>query len=331
MKALYDRGKRAYDRRTPGGTIEAIADYESAIARDSSYTLAWAGLVDSYARALERGFIVPGESHDSVLVLAVAAADRMLATDSMSAAAWTAESHLVRQVDPTDVAPSIRSARRALQIDSTRAEAWHFLALDLAEQGDHEGAIAAWRRNVTMNPRYKQGVAFMGLAHYWHRSYDSAAVWADSALTVDPNDLLGRSVAGYVAIEQGDTVRSAAEFAAVRRLSSEVELSNALAGSALAKARAGQRRQAQAMLREADLIGAAYAPVPLHTAVYVAQAYAELGEADQALFWLTRYEPRRDLHFQLHLRCDPPFDPIAGDPRFQALLIAPDPAPRRAC
>jgi tetratricopeptide (TPR) repeat protein len=331
VKALYDRGKRAYDRRTPGGTIEAIADYGAAIARDSTYTPAWAGLVDSYARALERGFIIPGEKRDSALVLAVAAADRMLVTDSMSAAAWTAEAHLVRQVDPTDVAPSIRSARRALQLDSTSAEAWHFLALGLAEQGDHDGAIAAWRRCVKANPRYKQGVAFMSIAHYWHRSYDSAAAWADSALALDANDYMARSVAGYAATERGDSVRSAVEFAAARRLSSEVETANALAGSSQGEARAGHRQEAAATLREADSIGTAYSPVPLHTAVYIAQAYAELGEADKALAWLTRYQPRRDLHFQLHLRCDPPFDAVAADPRFRALLIRPRPPAGHGC
>ena len=331
VKALYDRGKRAYDRRTPGGTVEAIASYQAAIARDSSYTPAWAGLVDSYARALERGFAIPGQSRDSTLVLAVAAADRMLVTDSMSAAGWTAEAHLVRQVDPTDVAPSIRSARRALQIDSTRAEAWHFLAMGLAEQGDYEGAMSAWRRVVKVNPRYKQGLAFMSIAHYWHRSYDSAATWADSALALDANDYLARSSAGYAATERGDTVRSAVEFAAARRLSSGVEVANALAGTAQSEARAGRRTDAAATLRAADSIAAAYAPVPLHTAVYVAQAYAELGQADKALAWLDRFQPRRDLHFQLHLRCDPPFDPIAADPRFRALLLQPRPPAGQGC
>jgi len=331
VKALYDRGKRAYDRRTPGGTVEAIADFGAAIGRDSSYTLAWAGLVGSYARALERGFVIPGETRDSVLVLAVAAADRMLASDSTSAAAWTAEAHIVRLVDPTDVNPSLRAVRHALALDSTMPEAWHFLAMDRAESGDYEGAMAAWRRSVKVNPKYKQGAGFMSIAHYWHRSYDSAAVWADSALALDANDYQARSAAAYAATEHGDTVRSAAEFAAARRLSSEVELANSLAGSALAQARAGRRTEGRAMLRTADSIGAAYTPLPLHTAVYVAQAHAALGDVEGALAWLTRYQPRRDLHFQLHLRCDPPFDPIAGDPRFQALLIQPRPPAGQGC
>ena len=331
VTALYERGKRAYDRRTPGGTVEAIADYKAAIARDSSYTLAWAGLVNAYARALERGFGIPGLTHDSVLVLAVAAADRMLVSDSTSAAAWTAEAHIVRLVDPTDVSPSLRAVHQALELDSTAAEARHLLAMDLAESGDFKGAMAAWRRCVALNPRYKQGVGFMSIAHYWHRSYDSAAVWADSALALDANDYQAHTVAGAAAIERGDTVRSAAEFDAARRLSSEVEVSNALAGTAMAHAGAGRLAEARASLRAADSIGAAYTPIPLHTAVYLASAHSRLGETDKALLWLSRYQPRRDLHFQLHLRCDPPFDPIAGDPRFQALLIRPRPPAGQGC
>jgi len=331
VKALYDRGKRAYDRRTPGGTVEAIAAYDAAIQRDSSFTPAWAGLVDAYARALERGFGIPGISRDSVLVLAVAAADRMLVSDSMNAAAWTAEAHIVRLVDPTNVDPSIRATRRALQLDSTLAEAWHYQALGLAEQGSFDAAMTDWRRGVRANPRYKQGLAFLSIAHYWRRNYDSAAVWADSALAVDANDFLARSSAGYAATERGDTVRSAAEFDAALRLVNEVERANALAGSAQGKARAGRRQEARALVRAADSIGAAYTPVPLHTAVFVAQAWAALGEGDKALAWLDRYQPRRDLHFQLHLRCDPPFDSIAADPRFRALLIQPRPPAGQGC
>jgi hypothetical protein len=50
-----------------------------------------------------------------------------------------------------------------------------------------------------------------------------------------------------------------------------------------------------------------------------------------AIAWLRRFTPSNDLHFQLHLRCDAPFDPIAGDPGFRALLLAPRPAGSRGC
>jgi len=55
--------------------------------------------------------------------------------------------------------------------------------------------------------------------------------------------------------------------------------------------------------------------------VNIAAAYAALGEVGRALAWLERYRPVRDLHFQLHLRLDPPLDPLRNQPRFRALLV----------
>lgn len=186
--------------------------------------------------------------------------------------------------------------------------------------------MESWRRSVAVTPTYTEGLAFLGLAHYWRREYDSAAVWADSAIAIDPTYLLARSAAGYIAIERGDFSRGIAAFDAARRLSTEVEVVNASEGIALAEARAGDKNGARALLQQTEASAAAYVPPPLHTVVYRAQAYAALGDIRRAVNWLSRYQPRRDLHFQLHLRCDPPFDPIAGDPAFKALLIAARPS-----
>lgn len=109
-----------------------------------------------------------------------------------------------------------------------------------------------------------------------------------------------------------------------------MEYANSLANGALARARAGRHGEGRALLRTADSLGGAYMP-NAHTAVYVAQAYAAVGEPDQAVAWLTRYEPRGDNHFQFHLRCDPPFDPIRNDARFRALLVTPSPPPGQGC
>ena len=170
----------------------------------------------------------------------------------------------------------------------------------------------------------------MALGHYWARQYDSAAAWADSAIAVDPNYLLGREAAGHIAVERGDAERALAAFDAARRIGTGVEYVNSIANEALARARAGRTVEAQALLREADSLGIAYMP-NAHTAVYLAQAHAALGQADQALGWFTRYEPRGDIHFQFHLRCDPPFDALRDDPRFQALLTQPSPPAGRGC
>jgi hypothetical protein len=89
--------------------------------------------------------------------------------------------------------------------------------------------------------------------------------------------------------------------------------------------------RARELLRTVDSLASRYDPVPVHTAVFLAEAHAAAGDADRAMAWLGRYSPSSDLHFQLHLRCDPAFDPIARDQRFLALLVTERPPPPRGC
>jgi tetratricopeptide (TPR) repeat protein len=329
--ALYQRGMQGYDRRTPEGIRDAIQDFTAALRRDSTYAEAWAGLGKAYVRAFERRFVFPGLAGDSVLHLAVIAVDRALAIDRRNADVWGTQAVLNRDLDPTNLTPAFRALRQALALDSNDARAWHYLAMSLAESGEMDEALKAWRRSVRANPSYTQGLAFLGLGHYWRRQYDSAAHWADSAVSVEPNYLLGRATVGQVAVELNNVVRGRAAFEAARRLSTDVEVVNALAGSALAEARGGSPRVARRILARAEALAAAYTPAPLHTAVFLAHVYAALGDPNHAVAWLRRYSPREDLHFQLHLRCDPPFDPIVRDPGFQSLLLVRGSRPVRGC
>jgi len=221
----------------------------------------------------------------------------------------------------------MRAARKAIALDSLNGQAWHFLAIGLAEQGMLDSALNVWREGVRRRPSYTYALTFMAQAHIWHRQYDSAAVWADSALAIDPNFLTARDVAGQVEVERGNFARAIAAFDASGRLGTDVDAATALTGRALAEARMGQRREARATLQVADSIERRFTPTPLHMAIAIARAYAALGNVADAVAWLRRYPVQQDLHFQLHLRCDSPFDAIASDPRYRALLAA---RPRRA-
>jgi tetratricopeptide (TPR) repeat protein len=328
---LYQRGVRGYEQRTPAGANDAIQALTAAVQRDSTYAAAWAELAKAYARAFERRFVFPGLARDSVLRLAVTAVDRALALDRRNGDAWATQAYVSRQLDPTDLTPAFRSLREALALDSTNSTAWHYLAISYAESGDMDKALAAWHRSVMANPSYAQGLAFLGLGYYWRRQDDSAARWADSSIAVDPNYLLGRTTVGQVAIELGNVARGRAAFAAARRVGSDVEVVNTLAGSALAEAHGGSTGDARRLLQRAESLATAYSPAPLHTAVLMAQVYAELGDPHHAIAWLRGYTPREDLHFQLHLRCDPRFDAIAREPGFQALLLVRGGRPAHGC
>jgi tetratricopeptide (TPR) repeat protein/tRNA A-37 threonylcarbamoyl transferase component Bud32 len=318
--ALYRRGVRAYDRRTPAGVAEAVAALRAAIGRDSTYAPAWNALAKAYARAYGRAFRLPDIPAERVLTLGIDAVDRALELDSLSADAWLTQGMLRQQIDPVDYGPTLRAVRRSIQLDSTQARPWHVLALFLADSGDFDGAFAAWRRSIHLDPAYAEGLAFFALAHYWRRNFDSAAVWADSAIRIDPNYLLARQAAGSVAIERGDSLKAEAEFDAALHVSTDVETVNSIAGMALAKARSGQLTEAKALVQRAESLSTTYEPLPLHTAIYLAHVYSALGDASRSLRALNRFQPLRNKHFQLHLRCDPPFEPLLGDQRYRAML-----------
>jgi hypothetical protein len=132
-------------------------------------------------------------------------------------------------------------------------------------------------------------------------------------------------------VERGDFGRARADFDAAERLSTDVEVVHTLAGKALAAGRAGASGEASVLLQRADSLAASYTPTPLHAAVWLAAAHAGLGDADGAVEWLQRFTPAADLHFQIHLRCDPPFQAIENDERFRALLVMERPSGSRGC
>jgi tetratricopeptide (TPR) repeat protein len=319
LVTLYRRGVRGYEQRTAIGAVDAIRSFKAAIARDSNHAPSWVGLAKTYVRSVERQYQIPGLGADSVVRLAVGALDRALALDSTDADVWTGKAAVARKVDPTDVRPSIRAARRAIAIDSAAGQAWHFLALGLAEQGDLQAALDAWRQCAVRNRAYTLCLAFLGQGYYWHERYDSAAVWVDSALVIDPNYLTALVLLGQIEVERGNYPRAISSFEAAARLGTDAEKANALSGRALAEARSGHAAAARATLAEVDSIARTFSPIPVHV-TWIAEAHAALGDVDAAIGWLTRY-PQRDLHYQLHLRCDPPFAVIAPDRRYQSLVI----------
>ena len=321
IAALYRRGMRGYDSRTPAGVQEAVRSFNAAVARDSTYAPAWVGLAKTYIRVVERQVPLPGVDEDSALRLGVTAVDRALLLNSTDAEAFVAQAAVARKVDATDVGPSIRAARKAIALDSTNVAARHYLALDLAETRSVAEAMDVWREIVHLSPTYTQGLTFKSIAHYWNKQYDSAQVWIDSAIAVDPNYLLAHNQAGYLAVERGNISRAIASFDAAARLSTDVERVLAYAGRAFAEARSGDTLRSRAMLRRIDSLTASYPTTSLHLAVDVATAYAALGDVDGALSWLRRYPEPRDLHFQLHLRCDAPLAVLARDARYRALLL----------
>src|SRR5438132_104090 len=84
----YIAGRAAIRARTATAAARAIAAYDRAIALDSSFAPAYAGLAHAYNVAADWGWDLPGVPYDSLGPLATGAARRAIALDSTSGETW---------------------------------------------------------------------------------------------------------------------------------------------------------------------------------------------------------------------------------------------------
>ncbi len=295
---LYLRG--VYELNKRGLALNRAIDYfRRAIALDSTYAPAWAGLALAY----------------DVRPIWIAA------------------------VRPEDgLSQGYEAARRALARDSTLAEAHTAAALPLAYlRCDYAGAEREFRRAIELNPSYTTAHQWYGeLLSYLGRS-DQAASEGEEALSLDPFspstylDLARTYVVAGRPEKSEATLRRGLEiapdvsyfrvFLAGTVLPAEGKLGEALAlaeslplasdnyALAYVLAARGRRDEARHLLPKAE---AEASPVN------VAGIFLALGERDSAFAWLERWAARPATDTESPF--GPALAPLRGDPRFAAIL-----------
>ena len=327
-RQLYLRGQTQQARRTNTGAAEAIALFSRAIERDSSFALAWAGLSRSAQYAASRGFSIPGRSTDSLITLAFNASDRAVELDSTNVEIWNVRARAATAVDPTDRNAALSAIGRALTLDSTSSAAWYSLGLIREELLDAKGAEAAWLRAVKLNPKNVEALSFLGLHYLWAGQYQKGVPWADSAVALDPTYILARTTAGLLAVELGRPDDAEHQNEAYFRLTSGRERVDGLAVQVLVALARGDSSAARNYAAQAAKFSNIEKPTK-HDAAYIGAAFAAIGDTARAVRWLAAYQPRGDLHYQLHLKRDPGLSWVKG-PRGRGLLTPDPPTPTSA-
>jgi serine/threonine protein kinase/Tfp pilus assembly protein PilF len=321
----YRRGEELLHHRTQGSFSKAIELFTEATRRDSTFARGWAGLARAMGWAREFQWRVSGVVADSLVARQLEASERAMELDSLDPESWLVRAAVSQSVDPTTRNGVLTAVRRALALDPRNDEGWWRLGAALEEVGDPEGAVKSLRRAVALAPGKGHYTAFLSNHFYWQRQYDSAKVWGDSAVAVDPTLPYAREVAGAAALALGQRDAAEADYEASRRLDNGPSVVRALEGLAEVAAQSGDTASALAFIAKAEPIVDSAAPA-LHSAIALASAYATINQDARALQWLERYQPRRDLHFQLHLRRDLRLDPLRSQAAFQHLLSgAPEP------
>ncbi len=317
--SLYLSARAQSGRRSATATARGVELYQQAIKRDSGFADAWAGLAKAIQFSLNWRYPVPNIPKDSLVPLMVRASDRALEADSNSAESWMARAVVLRELDRTTSHDRLDALIHALRIDSANADVWYAISGAWQDSLENRRAIAALRRAVQLNPRHASALGFLALNYIWLRNNDSALAWADSSKKIDPTLIWSRQSRALALLLLGNTAESEIDFEAATRLGRGSDQVMGWAGLADIDFKRGDKHAADTIMVHAVVVADTIHPT-VHDAVYLAWGFTATNQPERALRILERYEPRKDVHFQLHLQRDPVFDPLRSKPRFLALL-----------
>jgi TolB-like protein/Tfp pilus assembly protein PilF len=304
---LYLQGRYAMGPRTHDGLMHAIELFKQAVARDSSYALAYSGLADAYGLvAGYSGALSPAEGFER----GRDAANRALSLDSTSAAAHTSVAfmslfYLYKWADAE------RDLSAAVASDSAYTFAHVIRGWMFSITGRSTLGIRELERARQLEPLSPLVNTRLGSLLYYAGDTDGAVRQLRSTLATDSTYTLAHAELAHVLAAQGKVDEALAELAKAPDFTYRYEAAPVI----YAVARAGRAAEARRML--ASRLG--QMDRTHIDAAGTALVYVGLGDTTEAFRWLDRAMQDRPWSLSL-LRIEPLWRPIASDPRFVAHL-----------
>jgi serine/threonine-protein kinase len=306
----YLDGRYYWARRGATGLRTAIGYFERALARDSNFARAWAGL--SMAQVVLPLFTdLPP---DSLLALASQNAERALRLDPTLADAHLALAYSLKGQWRWD--DSERQFREALARAPDDATVHHWYGVLLYVIGRIDEAVAQLRLAKQLDPLAVQIGTDLYYALYLARRYDEAFTEAMRVWAMDTTKADGSLQIGMIQLARGRPDRALLAFEAARRLGIGFDMRAFLSTT---YRRLGRTRQAD------SLYGAVLDQYRADRSLAYAAAIAATGagDLDRAMTAVAQTIDRRSLFVtEISLPCDPLFDPLKQDPRFAKMLAS---------
>jgi eukaryotic-like serine/threonine-protein kinase len=306
---LYLKGRYYWGRRGEGGLRTAIGYFESALARDSTFARAWAGL--SMAQVVLPLF-TSTLSGDSLVEVATRNADHALRLDSTLADAHLARAYALKFVWRWP--ESEREFREALALAPEDAVVRHWYGVLLYVIGRADQSVEQLSRARELDPLSPAIRIDLMYGLYASRRYDDALAEARRSIALDSTRSDVYLQLGMLQLARGRPDSAVAAFRRADRLGIGFDMASFLS---VAERRLGHMATADSLYR--SLLARYRTDPSLDYAVAMAAAGA--GDLDRALSAVAASVAGRSLFLtEISLTCDPMFDPLHGDPRFGRLL-----------
>ena len=180
----YLRGRyHFYDRWTKAGFVAASHYFEEAIARDSQYAPAHAGLADYYTLG---GPTDQPLTNREAMEKAKELAAKALQLDDGLAEAHTAMANVLFRYD-WNWAEAEKEFKRGIELNPNAPSSYLHYAMYLGVLGRHGEAIAAMERAIELDPFSALMNSALGIVLDWSGRPDEAAEQARKAIALDPS------------------------------------------------------------------------------------------------------------------------------------------------
>lgn len=303
---LYLRG-RYFDNRSGEPNLRLAMDYyQRALARDSTFAPAYAGLASAQVTLF--GW---GHSYAETVPLARQYADRAIALDPALGAAH----YVLGRLDWYDWrwADSEREYLRAIEANPSDVQSHHMLSHTYLAMGRLDESYVESRKALELDPLNPRVGLHLCVHYMFAHRFDDALSACERGVELDSLFPDAHAKLSFVHFFKGRFDRARVEME--REMSITGRLPLYLAQLAMIEAADGREQAARELIAQLHAHEVP-ARLPLY---YIAATHLQLGEIDSAM---TRLEEAYSNHSSDldGLALDPLFDPLRRDARFIALL-----------
>jgi TolB-like protein/Flp pilus assembly protein TadD len=298
---LYLQGRYYWNNRNEESLLKSVELYSKAIEFDPEFAIAYAALAESYAVMPSWGVATANQIAPNLMK----AAKKALELDSSLAQAHAAMGLL--HESQYDFKQAEKDYRRAIELDPNYATAHQWLGEVYLLKGRTEENLLESRRALDLDPLSLLITASYGLSLSYAGRYEEALEQLRRAKDLDPDYCTSVVYEAQIFRAQGKLQDAIAELEKpqARRCGSKWGLSEL----GYTYAVAGWKMQAKEVLEELEKESqVTYVP-----SNYIAVIHLGLGDTDRALYWLKKgFEERTLWCFDLHpylslLRSNPKF------------------------
>jgi len=294
-------------RLSPDGMRKGIALCRQAIEIDPSYAIAYARMSIAYNFIGFFGFGPVAEAFS----MAMDTAKKALQLDDSVAEAHVSLGYSL--VQNWDFVGAEREARRGLELDPDAAEGWELLARILMARGRVTDAIAAASRAIELAPMDYRAAQVLSISYIASRQFDKAIAQTRKVIEIDPGNPLAHVglATAYALMGQRDRSIEACKKALA------VGADRAFIPVAVASvyAQLGDAEEARKIVEERERNRK---PDGV-SSFWIAAVYARLDEKEKAFQWLEESFRERS-GFLVTLKANYFFENLRDDPRFEEML-----------